>query len=147
MGVFVFVFYVLCTFFLAVGEKQAPSEKGFGKEVGRACLRSTASLNKQNQKVMSEQLQQVADLITANTIFCTKEVLTSDEAARYLGISKSYLYKLTMERKIPHFKPMGKLCYFNRHELEAWLQTNRVAITDDIEQQAQNYCLQKGGKK
>ena len=96
---------------------------------------------------MSEQLQQVVDLITANTIFCTKEVLTSDEAARYLGISKSYLYKLTMERKIPHFKPMGKLCYFNRHELEAWLQTNRVAITDDIEQQAQNYCLQKGGKK
>lgn len=95
---------------------------------------------------MSEQLQQVADLITANTIFCTKEVLTSDEAARYLGISKSYLYKLTMERKIPHFKPMGKMCYFNRQELEQWLQTNRVMTTDDIEQQAQTYCLKKGGK-
>ncbi len=140
-------FCLLCSLhFLSVGEKQAPSEKGFGKEVGRACLRSTASLNKQNQKVMSEQLQQVVDLITANTIFCTKEVLTSDEAARYLGISKSYLYKLTMERKIPHFKPMGKMCYFNRQELEQWLQTNRVMTTDDIEQQAQNYCM-KGGKK
>ena len=89
----------------------------------------------------------MADLITANTIFCTKEVLTSDEAARYLGISKSYLYKLTMERKIPHFKPMGKMCYFNRQELEQWLQTNRVATTDDIEQQAQDYCLKKGGEK
>ena len=88
----------------------------------------------------------MADLITANTIFCTKEVLTSDEAARYLGISKSYLYKLTMERKIPHFKPMGKMCYFNRQELEQWLQTNRVMTTDDIEQQAQTYCLKKGGK-
>lgn len=96
---------------------------------------------------MSEQLQQVADLITANTIFCTKEVLTSDEAARYIGISKSYLYKLTMERKIPHFKPMGKMCFFNRQELEQWLQTNRVATTDDIEQQAQTYCLKKGGKE
>jgi len=57
---------------------------------------------------MSEDLKKVADLITANTIFCTKEVLTSDEAARYMGVSKSYLYKLTMRQQIPHFKPMGK---------------------------------------
>lgn len=48
-----------------------------------------------------EQLQEVADLIAANTLFCTKEVLTSDEAARYMGISKSYLYKLTMRARYP----------------------------------------------
>ena len=94
---------------------------------------------------MSEQLQQVVDLITANTIFCTKEVLTSEEAAKYLGISKSYLYKLTMNKAIPCYKPMGKLCYFNRHELEAWLQNNRIATAEEIEQQAQEYCLQKKG--
>lgn len=69
-----------------------------------------------------EQLQEVVDLIAANTLFCTKEVLTSDEAARYMGISKSYLYKLTMRGEIPHYKPMGKMCYFNRAELEQWLQ-------------------------
>lgn len=75
-------------------------------------------------------LEEVADMVTANIIFCTKKVLTSDEAARYMGISKSYLYKLTMNQKIPHFKPMGKMCYFNRLELEQWLQSNRVE-TDD----------------
>lgn len=96
---------------------------------------------------MNEELRRVADLITANTIFCTKEVLTSDEAARYLGISKSYLYKLTMSQKIPHFKPMGKMVYFNRIELESWLQSNRVATADEISQQAQAYCLKKGGRK
>lgn len=95
---------------------------------------------------MSEELKQVADLITANTIFTTKEVLTSDEAARYLGISKSYLYKLTMRQLIPHYKPLGKMCYFNRQELETWLQTNRVSTSEEIEQKAQAYCLQKGGK-
>ena len=89
---------------------------------------------------------QVADLITANTIFTTKEVLTSDEAARYLGISKSYLYKLTMRQLIPHYKPLGKMCYFNRQELEAWLQANRVSTSEEIEQKAQAYCLKKGGK-
>ena len=39
-----------------------------------------------------EELTQITDLVTDNTLFCTKEVLTSDEAARYMGISKSYLY-------------------------------------------------------
>lgn len=96
---------------------------------------------------MSEDLKKVADLITANTIFCTKEVLTSDEAARYMGVSKSYLYKLTMRQQIPHLKPMGKMCYFNRQELEQWLQSNRVATAIEIEQQAQAYCMKKGGTR
>lgn len=95
---------------------------------------------------MSEELKQVADLVTANTIFCTKEVLTSDEAAKYMGVSKSYLYKLTMRQQIPHFKPMGKMCYFNRQELEQWLQSNRVATAAEIEQRAQTYCIRKRSK-
>ena len=95
---------------------------------------------------MSEALKQVADLITANTIFCTKEVLTSDEAAKYIGISKSYLYKLTMRQQIPHFKPMGKMCYFNRLEIEEWLQSNRVSTAGEISQRATTYCM-KGGVK
>ena len=96
---------------------------------------------------MIEELKKDADLITANTIFCTKEVLTTDEAARYLGVSKSYLYKLTMQQKIPHYKPLGKMCYFNRQELEQWLQINRIATGDEISQKAQSYCMKKGGQQ
>ncbi|MFI3268275.1 MAG: helix-turn-helix domain-containing protein [Rikenellaceae bacterium] len=77
----------------------------------------------------------------------TKEVLTFDETANYTGLSKSYLYKLTSRKEIPHFKPTGKLVYFNRKEVETWLQDNRVSTTDEIQAQAQAYCLQKGGKK
>ena len=90
---------------------------------------------------MAEELKQVADLITANTIFCTKEVLTSDEAAKYMGVSKSYLYKLTMRQEIPHYKPMGKMCYFNRRELEGWLRLNRIGTAAEAAQQAQEYCM------
>ena len=82
-------------------------------------------------------LQQVADLITANTIFTTKEVLTSEETARYLGVSKSCLYKWTMSRQIPHYKsPTGKLCFFNRAEVEAWMQSQRVATEAELETKA-----------
>ncbi len=94
---------------------------------------------------MKEMLQRIADLITANTIFTTKEVLTTEEAAKYLGVSKSYLYKLTMRQQIPHYKPMGKMCYFNRQELQEWLQNNRVATVQEIEAQAQSYCAKKKG--
>lgn len=92
-----------------------------------------------------EEINEVADQVTANTLFCTKEVLTSDEAARYMGVSKSYLYKLTMRRKIPHYKPGGKMCYFNRRELEEWLQANRVSTEAEISARAAAYCL-KGGE-
>jgi excisionase family DNA binding protein len=74
-----------------------------------------------------------------------KEVLTSDETALYMGISKSYLYKLTMRHQIPHYKPMGKMCYFNRVEVENWLQTNRVATSEEYNEKANDYMM-KGGK-
>lgn len=97
--------------------------------------------------MIKEYKKQIADLITENTIFCTKEVLTSDEAARYMGVSKSYLYKLTMRQQIPHYKPMGKMCYFNRIELEQWLQNNRVSASTEISRQAHAYCMKKGGAR
>lgn len=98
-------------------------------------------------KTMAEELQKVADLITANIIGTHKEVLTSDEAARYLGVSKSCLYKWTMSRQIPHYKsPSGKMCYFNRQEIEAWMQSCRVATNEELEQQAE-MMTRKGGRR
>lgn len=128
------------------GEMQAPPDGWNRAKKGHTCRRSR-QLRPLNNKAMTEELRQVADLITANIISTQKEVLTSDEAARYLGISKSYLYKLTMRQRVPHYKPMGKMCYFNRLELEKWLQSNRVATGDEISQQAQKYCIQKGGQR
>lgn len=92
---------------------------------------------------MEKELQKIADLVTANTIYTTKEVLTSDEAAQYLGISKSYLYKMTMKQQIPHYKPMGKMVYFYRKELEQWVLANRISTADEIEERANNYCMRR----
>lgn len=76
-----------------------------------------------------------------------KEVLTTVEASQYLGMSKSYLYKLTMLRKIPHYKsPTGKVCFFNRQELINWMQSNRVATDTELNKKAQTYCMKEGGK-
>lgn len=88
---------------------------------------------------MKEDIKSSAEFIAANIISTTREVLTIDEAAKYMGISKSYLYKLTMLRKIPCFKPNGKMFYYNRLELERWLQNNAMTTYEAIPSEALNY--------
>ena len=99
---------------------------------------------------MNIEFQQVADLVAEKLSYCHKEVLTSDEAAKYLGVSKSALYKWCMLRQIPHFKsPTGKLTYFNRCEIEAWMQSQKVSTDEELSGQAASYSLNnkaKGGR-
>lgn len=100
---------------------------------------------------MEEMLQRLSDLISEKTLITSKAVLTASEAAAYLGISLSSLYKMTMRKQIPHSKPNGKMCYFNRLELEAWLMSNRVATANELQDRAQAYCAhtrvnKKGGR-
>lgn len=64
-----------------------------------------------------------------------KSVLNLEEAANYLSLKKSYLYKLTHRFQIPFYKPNGKNLYFNRHELEKWMLSNKNAKPAGIEKQ------------
>lgn len=70
-----------------------------------------------------------------------KEILTIEEAAEFLSVSKSYLYKQTSAQAIPHYKPTGKRCYFKRSELEAWILAGRISTKSEIVQRANAYCL------
>lgn len=51
-----------------------------------------------------------------------KQLIPTAEAAAFLGIKVSYLHKLMMRRVIPYYKPNGKLCFFDKAELEAWMK-------------------------
>ena len=92
-----------------------------------------------------EDLEAIKNLL-AEVQGSPKEVLTSDEAAAYLGISKSALYKLTMRRKIPCYKS-AKLCYFDRQEIIDWMKANRVATQEELDAKAREIVKKKGGKR
>lgn len=81
----------------------------------------------------------ISETQTESLNICTKAVLTSKEAAMYLGIKPSYLYKLTMRGVLPHYKPLGKMNYFKREELEDWLQRNRVSTAAELEAAAKHH--------
>lgn len=71
-----------------------------------------------------------------------KTIIRAAEAADMLGISMSTLYKWTMMRIIPHMKK-GKLLFFRREELEAWLLDSRVKTQEEIEEQAATELLKR----
>ena len=87
-----------------------------------------------------KRLDKIERLIESQNIV-RKEVLNFNEACEYLELSQSHLYKLTSSKSVPHFCPQGKKLYFNRQELDEWLQRNKQATTDEIEKQAADYVI------
>lgn len=73
-----------------------------------------------------------------------KEVLNFNEAAVYLEVSHSHLYKLTSTGTIPAYKPNGKKLYFNRQELNKWLLSNRQTSLSNIEEEVSQFQLKSG---
>ena len=74
-----------------------------------------------------------------------KEIFNFNDACTFLNYSKSYLYKLTHSRQLIHYKPNGKMIYFKKSDLEAWLLRNRIKTADEIELEAIDFVVKKGG--
>ena len=70
-------------------------------------------------------------------------LLTTTEAAHYLGVKPSYLYKMMMRRTIPYYKPGGKLCFFAKDDLDAWLTSIRIKSQNEIESEAARYIVSR----
>lgn len=83
----------------------------------------------------------------SEAITLQKEMLTLNELAIYTGFSKSHIYKLTHQNKIPHYKPTGKCIFFNINEVNNWLMQNRASTNLEIEQKASEYLLNSKSRK
>ena len=88
---------------------------------------------------MEEKIFQELRAIKAYSILAAKNVLDLEDVSALTGLSKSYLYKLTCNKDIPHYKPHGKQVYFDRKEIEDWMKQNRVATNAELESQAATY--------
>ena len=52
-----------------------------------------------------------------------QKLMRIKEAAGFLNISTSTLYRLTSQNRIPHSKPFGTV-YFVQEKLIAWIEEN-----------------------
>ena len=74
--------------------------------------------------------------VLEHLIFDAKDVLTLEEAAIFMGISKSSLYKMTHKHELPFYRPNGKLIYFEKSELVKWMRQNRSMSVEEIKESA-----------
>ena len=83
--------------------------------------------------------------VETNSLLAAKKVLNIDDVAALTGVSKSRLDKMTCRKEIPYYKRNGRLVYFDRAEVEAWMKQNRVNTAQEASQQAAKYVMEKGG--
>lgn len=102
-------------------------------------------ITEMDEQVLTE-IRELKKLIFEQNML-QKEVLNFNEAAVYLEVSHSHLYKLTSTGTIPAYKPNGKKLYFNREELNGWLLSNRQASISDIEEEVSQFKLKSGRAK
>jgi len=71
-----------------------------------------------------------------------KEALSMDEAVIYTSLSKSYLYHLVSDKKIPFYKSQGGgKTYFKKSELDEWLLSARYDTVSETEAKVLNNSL------
>jgi len=93
--------------------------------------------NNPTTKNVFDKLTAIESLLVATQ----PKPLTSKEAAEFLDFSRSYLYRLTSQGRIPCYKPEGKRVYFDRAELVNWLKRNRIRPQEETEETAASYIV------
>ena len=64
-----------------------------------------------------------------------RRLLTTDEAASFLGMTTDGLRGLTFKKLIPYYKPNGKNMYFDVDELVAWQKKHHFEpLCDKVEE-------------
>lgn len=76
------------------------------------------------EKIFKE-VRELSELVKSLFIL-PKEYLSCQEAADYVGISLSTLYKHTSQHTIPFYRPNGKLIRFKKSELDDWMTKHRI---------------------
>lgn len=80
-------------------------------------------------------LHKIEDLLKAQNL----EPLSFEQASTYLGLSKSYLYKLTASNRVPFYKPNGKKIFFSKTELNKWIFKNKIKSDSELKEEAEQY--------
>ncbi|WP_282036191.1 helix-turn-helix domain-containing protein [Saccharicrinis aurantiacus] len=92
------------------------------------------------EELIMVRLDTIEKKITEQTI-ATKTVLNLNEAALFLDLSKSHLYKLTSQKRIPHFCPEGKKIYFLRDDMQNWLLRNRQEEEQTVQERVSSLTI------
>ncbi|EEW2237415.1 DNA-binding protein [Escherichia coli] len=70
-----------------------------------------------------------------------KEFLTVEECAELIGAKKSYIYRLTHEKRLPYHKPGGNRILIRQDDVVAWMESNRIKSQQEIDSEVANHLI------
>jgi excisionase family DNA binding protein len=88
---------------------------------------------------MQQLIEKLDELIML--LHMDKTILNADELCLLLGISKTYLYRLTSTGKIKFYRPFGKLMYFDKEEVLKMIKQTPIETQSNILSKANDYLL------
>lgn len=104
-------------------------------------------------ELIDERLQRIENLLSQilaekpffQIVTTGKEIMSLEDLAEYISLSKGTIYRMTMNNEIPFSKPSKKLL-FRKVEIDEWIKTHRSKTYYEIEQEAANYLLKRRSK-
>lgn len=93
------------------------------------------------KKILADFVSGTASSDTSNVNLppSGKEYLTVDEAAALIGSKRSYIYKLTHEKRISFTKPGGNRVLIKRSDLLDWIEANRIKSQKDVQNDVEQF--------
>lgn len=91
------------------------------------------------KKILADFISGTASSDSSNLPPSGKEYLTVDEAAALIGSKRSYIYKLTHEKRISFTKPGGNRVLIKRSDLLEWVETNRVRSQNEVQKDVEQF--------
>jgi len=115
----------------------------FGEKLmSNIILTTEEELEKLIRKILDEFITAMSVDHASENVSAKKQVLTIDEAAEFLSLSKQTLYGKTSKREIPFYK-VGKRLYFNQQELVDLIRKGRQPTIKELVDDYENNRRQK----
>lgn len=85
-----------------------------------------------------ELIQNKLEEIKMITTISTKNALTVEEAATYMGMDAEYVRKMAKNKKIKSYRSKtGRGIYLHKADLDKWMMYTEVNTTDYIKEKAE----------
>jgi excisionase family DNA binding protein len=84
----------------------------------------------QSEEILQE-LRELKNLLQIDAIL-RKEIINLEEAAQLLGVSKSTVYKYIGSRKLPFFRPSGKIIFLKKEYIYDFITANKYASREEL---------------
>jgi excisionase family DNA binding protein len=62
--------------------------------------------------------------------------MSVQDLCTFLGVSKSFIYKLSSLNVLPKYCPNGKILFFKKTDVIKWIEKNRIPSDDELQAEA-----------